>query len=104
MAARTLFVEAQQRFGRTSSLQLVATMSTIQPLYDALAALVARAGTGEVATLSGVGGAEMDVVNDIWKVSLDSSPSPTSSRLTDFHGPLEGYRCRAACGARTTGR
>ncbi|HTK63903.1 MAG TPA: PEP-utilizing enzyme [Pseudonocardia sp.] len=89
-AARRLFAEAQLRFAKTSSLQLVSTMSTIQPLYDALGALVVRAGVGEVALLSGVGGAETHVVNDIWRASRSRITVEDVVRAHGFHGPLEG--------------
>jgi pyruvate,water dikinase len=89
-AAQALFAQAQRRFGRVSSLQLVSTMSTIQPLYDALGAIVARAGVGDVALLSGVGGAEMHVVNDIWRASRSQITVEDVVRAHGFHGPLEG--------------
>src|SRR5581483_7496886 len=90
VAARRLFAQAQLRFARTSSLQLISTMSTVQPLYDALGVLVARAGVGEVALLSGVGGAETHVVNDIWRASRSEITVEDVVRAHGFHGPLEG--------------
>jgi pyruvate,water dikinase len=89
-AAQALFAEAQARFGRTSSLQLVSTMASVQPLYDALRALVSRAGVGDVSLLSGVGGAESDVVNDIWRASRKEITVSDVVRAHGFHGPLEG--------------
>jgi pyruvate,water dikinase len=88
--AQALFAQAQDRFARTSSLQLMSTMSTVQPLYDALGAIVARAGVGDVALLSGVGGAETHVVNDIWRASRSLITVEDVVRAHGFHGPLEG--------------
>src|ERR1700722_18001509 len=59
--ARRLFAEAATRFERSSSLQLVGILSSVQPLYDTVEKLIAQAGVGDIAVLSGIGGAEMAV-------------------------------------------
>ncbi|HYF24274.1 MAG TPA: PEP-utilizing enzyme [Baekduia sp.] len=88
--ARRLFAEAARRFERAGHVQLLGTMSSVRPLYDALEAVVARAGTGDVGVLSGTGGAEMAVVSDIWRASRGQLTVEDVVVRHGFHGPNEG--------------
>ena len=60
------------------------------PCIDALSRLVERVGVGDVALLSGSGGAEMAVVGDIWKASRGELDVEDVARAHGFHGPAEG--------------
>lgn len=89
-AARAAFVGAMQRFSASSSIQLVGTVVSVQPLYDATQALIATAGTGDISVLSGSGGAELAVVSDIWRASRGEIELAEIQRNHGFHGPGEG--------------
>src|SRR5262245_32456216 len=67
--ALALFSEATARFERTAGTQLLGTLCSVQPMYEALEKLIADAGMGDTSVLSGTGGAEMAVVSDIWRAS-----------------------------------
>ncbi len=88
--ARRLFAEAATRFGRSSSLQLVGILSSVQPLYDTVEKLIAQAGVGDIAVLSGTGGAEMAVIADIWRASRGELTVAEVVANHGFHGPGEG--------------
>lgn len=88
--ARRLFAEAVARFETAGHAQLIGTFSSIRPLYDGLEALVRDAGTGDLAVLSGTGGAEMAVVQDIWRASRGELDIADVVRAHGFHGPDEG--------------
>ncbi|HTK66980.1 MAG TPA: PEP-utilizing enzyme [Pseudonocardia sp.] len=89
--ATRLLLDARERLVRLVTLQLTAVAAGLQPVYDALEKLVAEAGVGDVATLSGAGGAEMvGLVGDLWKVSRGLLDIETVVREHGFHGPLEG--------------
>jgi phosphohistidine swiveling domain-containing protein len=88
--ARALFADATARFERCSSLQLVGILSSVQPLYDAVEKLIARAGVGDIAVLSGSGGAEMAVIGDIWRASRGEIDVAQVVASHGFHGPGEG--------------
>jgi pyruvate,water dikinase len=51
---------------------------------------VDRLGVGDLAVLSGAGGAEMNVVADIWRASRGELTVADVQREHGFHGPLEG--------------
>jgi pyruvate,water dikinase len=85
-----LFEDATARFERTSSFQLVGILCSVQPLYDAIEKLIAAAGVGEIAILSGAGGAEMDVIGDIWRASRAELEIVDVVARHGFHGPSEG--------------
>jgi pyruvate,water dikinase len=87
---RRLFADASARFERSSSLQLVGILSSVQPLYDAVEKLIARAGVGDIAVLSGSGGAEMAVIADIWRASRGELEIDEVVARHGFHGPHEG--------------
>ncbi|WP_205698869.1 PEP-utilizing enzyme [Conexibacter sp. SYSU D00693] len=88
--ARALFAQAVARFERAGHVQLVGTLSSIRPLFDALDALVQDAGVGDLAVLSGTGGAEMAVVADIWRASRGELEVADVVARHGFHGPDEG--------------
>jgi len=82
--------DAKARFDRVLTLQSISVVAVIQPLFAALGDLVARAGVGDTATLSGSGGAEMAVVRDIWRAGQGEIELSDVIRAHGFHGPLEG--------------
>jgi pyruvate,water dikinase len=88
--ATAVFVEAEARFERCSSLQLVGTLTSVQPLYDALEKLIESVGVGEIGVLSGSGGAEMAVIADIWRASRGELTVEMVIDRHGFHGPGEG--------------
>jgi pyruvate,water dikinase len=88
--ARRLFADASARFERSSSLQLVGILASVQPLYDTVEKLIARAGVGDIAVLSGSGGAEMAVIADIWRASRGELEIDGVVARHGFHGPNEG--------------
>ena len=69
---------------------VLAMFGSFQPVFDMLERLVKRAGTGDLAVLSGTGGAEMAVVGDIWKASRGEIEITDVVRNHGFHGPGEG--------------
>ena len=85
-----LLTEARRRVTLGVAFQTTVLFGVVQPLFDALTRTVARAGTGDVATLSGTGGAEMAVVSDIWAASRGRIPIETVVANHGFHGPTEG--------------
>jgi pyruvate,water dikinase len=89
-ATRALFSQAVERFTEAIEIQTVSVLAVIQPLYEALQQLVTRAGVGDVAVLSGSGGAEMQVVRDIWLAAHDQLPLDRVVAAHGFHGPAEG--------------
>lgn len=88
--ATALFAEALDRFHLSMVAHTVGLLGTVQPLYDALAKLIARAGVGDLGALSGSGGAEMAIVGDIWKASRGEIELDEVLRNQGFHGPAEG--------------
>lgn len=88
--ALAVFDEAVLRFERTSCLQMVGTLCSVQPLYDAVERLIARTGVGDIGILSGTGGAEMAVIADIWKASRGQITIEQVVANHGFHGPGEG--------------
>jgi pyruvate,water dikinase len=90
-AALQLLIEARSRLVQLVTLQCIAVIAGLQPVYDALDKLVTKAEVGDVATLSGGGGAEMlGVVGDLWKVSRGELDLQTAVREHGFHGSMEG--------------
>ena len=86
-----LLLEAQRRLVAMVTLQTITGLAVVQPLYDALTRLVARAGTGDVGVLSGGGGAELGgLVGDIWSASRGRLTVTEIAARHGFHGPLEG--------------
>jgi rifampicin phosphotransferase len=88
--ATDLLGEAADRFFATLSLHTLGLMGVVQPVHDALTRLVETTGVGDVAVLSGSGGAEMAVVGDIWRASRGEIDLADVVARHGFHGPLEG--------------
>lgn len=88
--ALATFEQAADRFDHTLTVHSLGLLSTVQPLYDALSKLVESTGVGDVGVLSGSGGAEMAIVEDIWRASRGRIGLDEVIRNHGFHGPLEG--------------
>jgi phosphohistidine swiveling domain-containing protein len=85
------FADATKRFDAALYLQGVSLFGAVQPMYDVLAGLVAKTGHGDVAVLSGSGGAEMSgLVADLWSASRAQTDVDEVVRRNGFHGPREG--------------
>jgi len=79
-----------QKFRGMLTLQTALLLGSISPLYEALNGLVKKTGIGDTAALSGFGGAEMDVVGDIFAAARGDFGLDEVVRRHGFHGPLEG--------------
>lgn len=88
--AVALFEDALEHFRVAMVTHTVGLLGTVQPLYDALEKLTARAGIGDVASLSGAGGAELAIVSDLWRASRGELDIAEVVRNHGFHGPAEG--------------
>jgi len=88
--ALALFEQGRDRFEHSSGTQLLGTLCSVQPLYDAVDAVIKQAGTGEIGVLSGAGGAETAVVGDIWRASRGEIEIRDIVAAHGFHGPGEG--------------
>jgi pyruvate,water dikinase len=89
-AALVTVAESLDRYQAAMDTHLVAMFGSFQPVFDALGRLVEQAGTGDLAVLSGTGGAEMAIVEDLWKASRGSITVDDVVRNHGFHGPCEG--------------
>ena len=85
-----IFDGATKRFSEAMTAHGIALFAAITPLVNALTALVQRTGVGDVGVLSGTGGAEMVMVEDIWKASRGELTMDELIARHGFHGPLEG--------------
>lgn len=89
--AMAIFGDAVARHDRALVMNAVGAFGVIQPLHDAVTRMVEAFKAGDVSTLTGVsGGAEMEVVTDIWAVSRRRLDLDTVARRHGFHGPYEG--------------
>lgn len=88
--ARALLVESRNQYDLTMTNHALGLFAIIDPMYKAVAALVAKTGTGDVGTLSGTGGAEMAIVSDLWKAANGKSTLDVVVANHGFHGPREG--------------
>ena len=88
--AVAIFDNATLRFSETMTAHGIALFAAITPLVNALTALVKRTGIGDVGVLSGTGGAEMSMIEDIWKASRGELTLEQVIATQGFHGPLEG--------------
>jgi pyruvate,water dikinase len=89
--ATQALVEGADMFRRMMALQSTTVLGVVSPMYDLLERLVARLGVGDVAVLSGTGGAEMvGLVGDIWKTSRGELALAELQRRHGFNGPMEG--------------
>jgi pyruvate,water dikinase len=89
-AATRAFCTATERLERAVSLQALTLLSSIQPLWQAVEAIVARTGIGDTGLFSGTGGAEANLVRDIWRASRGQLTLADVRRRHGFHGPVEG--------------
>jgi pyruvate,water dikinase len=78
------------RFRTAVTLQATLLLGSISPLYDALAGLVKKSGVGDTASLSGFGGAEIEVVSDLFRAAHGRLSIDDVVRRHGFHGPMEG--------------
>ncbi|MDQ1500079.1 MAG: rifampicin phosphotransferase, partial [Actinomycetota bacterium] len=88
--ARVVLSDAARRFDETLTVHSLGLLAIMQPLLVALTGLVDRAGIGDVGALSGSGGAEMAIIEDIWKASRGDVSVQDVVANHGFHGPLEG--------------
>ena len=84
------FGEAQRRFEHIMTTHTIALMAVVTPLLDAVTALVERTGVGDVGSLSGTGGAEMAMIEDIWRASRGEISLDDVVAAHGYHGPFEG--------------
>ena len=88
--SRVVLSEAVRRFDETLTIHSLGLLAIMQPLLVALTELVDRAGIGDIGELSGSGGAEMAIIEDIWKASRGELGVEDVIANHGFHGPLEG--------------
>ncbi len=88
--ARATLREAGETFVRVLTAQGHMTFAIIQPLYEAIEALVRRTGVGDAGVLSGSGGAEAGMLTDMWLVSRDKLDLAEFLLRHGYHGPEEG--------------
>jgi rifampicin phosphotransferase len=88
--ARVLLDEARRYFGDNQVMQGVVTFGVVSPLYEAVSSLVAKTGVGDVASLSGTGGAEIAIIGDIWRASRGEISLEEVLANHGCHGPAEG--------------
>jgi pyruvate,water dikinase len=84
------FDDARRRFSQAMTTHGIVLFAAIQPLLDGVTKLVAKTGVGEVGVLSGSGGAEMLMVDDIWRASRGELTLDQVVARHGYHGPLEG--------------
>jgi pyruvate,water dikinase len=88
--AKEALSESVRRFDETLTIHSLGLLAIMQPLLVALTDLVDRAGIGDIGELSGSGGAEMAIIDDIWKASRGELGIGDVIANHGFHGPLEG--------------
>lgn len=84
------FQSAYRRFENIMTVHTIALMSLLTPLLQAVTALVERTGVGDVGALSGTGGAEMTMIDDIWSASRGDKSLQDVIATHGYHGPFEG--------------
>lgn len=89
-AALAAVEESLERYEHAITTHVLAMFGSFQPVFDMLARLVERAGVGDVSVLSGVGGAEMAVVGDLWRALRGQIALEQVIANHGFHGPGEG--------------
>jgi pyruvate,water dikinase len=87
---RGVLAEGNRMFFDTLLVHVLGLLPVVQPLLVELTKLVERAGVGDVGELSGSGGAEMAIVEDIWRASRGEMSLEQVIANHGFHGPLEG--------------
>jgi pyruvate,water dikinase len=89
-ATLELHRDAYRRFQVNHCAQGATHFAVISPLFQQLGALVKQAGTGDIAALSGVGGAELAIVSDVWRASRGELTLEEVVANHGSHGPAEG--------------
>lgn len=89
-AARQALEEGARRFRHAMTVHGIGLFALITPLIQALTGLVEQTGIGDVGRLSGSGGAEMLIVEDIWRASRGELSAVEVANRHGYHGPLEG--------------
>jgi phosphohistidine swiveling domain-containing protein len=84
------FQSAYRRFEHIMTAHTIALMSLLTPLLQAVTGLVERTGVGDVGALSGTGGAEMAMIDDIWRTSRGEMSLEDVIAAHGYHGPFEG--------------
>lgn len=82
--------EAQEWGRRIWVMQGVIVFGVVSPLYQAVVSLIDKTGVGDIATLSGSGGAEMAIIEDMWRASRCELSVEEVVANHGFHGPAEG--------------
>ncbi|AFR48202.1 PEP/pyruvate-binding domain-containing protein [Gordonia sp. KTR9] len=86
-----LFAEAAEKFDAAVNLQVVGNVAVVVPIFTALERVVERSGKGDIAKLSGFGGAEVSgLVTDVWRASRGEVSLKEILDRIGFHGPMEG--------------
>jgi rifampicin phosphotransferase len=90
-AARDLLHDARNHLEAALIMQVNGTLGVIQPLFGALVKLAEEAGFDDVHSLTAMGGgAEINLVSDIWEASRGRLDVTEVQRRHGFHGPSEG--------------
>ncbi|EHB56497.1 Pyruvate, water dikinase [Mycolicibacterium rhodesiae JS60] len=86
-----LFEDAAAQFDRAVSMQVLSALGVVIPVYSALERLIELRGKGDLAKLSGFGGAEVaGLVTDVWRASRGEISLDDVVASIGFHGPSEG--------------
>lgn len=89
--ALAAFRLAWGRFDEVVALQAMATLAVVQPLYEAVEALIERTGVGDMGTFSGSGSPEVaGLIGSIWRASRGVVGVHEVQRDYGYHGPAEG--------------
>jgi rifampicin phosphotransferase len=89
--ARALLLEARERLEQALVIQVIGTLSVIQPIFNGLIQLAGRVGFDDGNALTAMGGgAELNLVTDIWEASRGRLTVEEVQRRHGFHGPGEG--------------
>ncbi len=90
VTARATLIDGATRYRHLVTQQGLVLFAATTPVTHALTVLVARAGVGDLGTLSGTGGAEMRIVEDLWRASRGEIGIDEVVAEHGYHGPLEG--------------
>ena len=85
-----VFRAALPRFRHVLRVHAVGLFGVISPLVQTVQKLVERAGVGDVGALSGTGGAEMKLIEDLWAASRGDLSALEVARRQGYHGLRAG--------------
>ena len=86
-----LFEDAATKFDEAVGVQVLGALGVVIPVYSALERVIQARGKGDIAKLSGFGGAEVaGLVTDVWRASRGEITLEDAVERIGFHGPLEG--------------